>query len=93
MGGRAGSPRGNPGLGSNNAFMGLASPQQLKMQPLQRTQPIQPLQPAHPMPAGGGFVSGNQRTMNVPGAPKLPNNPYADAAWRQQMYGPTGRTR
>jgi len=34
-----------------------------------------------------GFVFGNQRTMNVPDAPKLPQNPFADAAWRQ-IYGP-----
>jgi hypothetical protein len=37
----------------------------------------------------GGFAFGYQRTTTLlPGAPRLPNNPYADAAWRRQTFGP-----
>ena len=82
---------GSSGFGNRNAFMGVGSPQKFKIQPVQPIAPLhapQPIQPIRPMPPGGGFVSGNQRTMNVPGAPTLPQNPYADSAWRRQMYGP-----
>ena len=79
---------GNPGLKTNN-FMGLKSPQELKIQPIRPIPPIQPIQMRllGPKPPGE-YISGNQRTMNVPGAPKLPNNPFADQAWWRQMYGP-----
>jgi hypothetical protein len=30
---------------------------------------------------------GDLHTMNLPGAPKLPPNPLADAAWRRRMSG------
>jgi hypothetical protein len=35
-----------------------------------------------------GFSFGDLHTMNIPGAPKLPKNPFADAAWRRRMNGP-----
>jgi hypothetical protein len=70
--------------------MGVKTPQELKIQPIQPIPRIQPIQmrPLRPKPLGAEFVSGNQRTMNIPGAPKLPNNPFADKAWWRQMYGP-----
>jgi len=75
----------------NGAVGGMNAPQQLKIRPVQpihRLQAVQPIQPTSGRPPGEGFVFGNQRTMNVLGAPKLPQNPYADAAWRRQTYGP-----
>lgn len=78
----------SPSFGSNY-FMGIKTPQELKIQPIRPIQPIQPIQPRvlRPKPPGE-YVSGNQRTMNLPGAPKMPNNPFADMAWWRQMYGP-----
>jgi hypothetical protein len=35
-----------------------------------------------------GAAFGDCRTMNLPGAPKLPPNAIADAAWRRRMNGP-----
>jgi hypothetical protein len=61
------------------------------IQPIQPIQPFQPIQPIQPMPAmgaGRGFSFGDLHTMNLPGAPKLPPNPIADAAWRRRMNGP-----
>ena len=58
------------------------------IQPIRPLQPIQPIQPLRGMGAGQGFSFGDLHTMNLPGAPKLPQNPIADAAWRRQMYGP-----
>jgi hypothetical protein len=90
--GRATAPQGgNPHLANSAALMGMKSLQELRIQPVQpipRLQPAQPIHPIRAMPAGGGHVFSNQRTMNVPGAPKLPNNPFADRAWWRQMYGP-----
>jgi hypothetical protein len=57
---------------------GLNSPQQLRIRPVQPMHPpqaVQPMQPIRGTAAGEGFVFGNQRTMNVPGAPKLAQNP------------------
>jgi hypothetical protein len=66
--------------------------QQIKpIQPIQPIQPLQPIQPIQPMQGTGpgqGFSFGDLHTMNLPGAPRLPQNPFADAAWRRQMYGP-----
>jgi len=90
MGGIPGNPRGMAG-GPNVPVGGLNAPQPLRIQPVQPMRPpqaVQPIQPIRGTAAGEGFVFGNQRTMNVPGAPKLPQNPYADAAWRRQIYGP-----
>jgi hypothetical protein len=61
------------------------------IRPIPPIQPIQPIPPIQPMPAmgaGHGFSFGDLHTMNLPGAPRLPQNPYADAAWWRQMYGP-----
>jgi hypothetical protein len=80
-----------PGLTTSE---GRPSPSIKPLQPIQPIQPIQPLQPIQPTPAmpamgaGQGFSFGDLHTMNIPGAPKLPQNPYADAAWWRQMYGP-----
>ena len=90
MGGIAGNPRGVAG-GATGAAGGLNGPQQRRIRPVQpihRLPSVNPIQPIRAKPAGEGFVFGNQRTMNVAGAPKLPQNPYVDAAWRRQTYGP-----
>jgi hypothetical protein len=81
---------GNFRLENNDVLMGIKSPQELKIQPVPRLPPlpVQPIQPVRAMPPGGGCIFGNQRTMNIPGAPKLPNNSFADRAWWRQMYGP-----
>jgi hypothetical protein len=85
------NPKGFGG-GPNTAFGGLNAP--LRIQPVQPVQPIQPIQAIQPiqpirgMAADKGVVFGDLRTMNLPGAPRLPQNPYADAAWRRQIYGP-----
>jgi hypothetical protein len=61
---------------------------------LRQVQPLppvaKPIQPIRPVPAGGPFTHGigNRKTLNMPGAPTLPNNPLADAAWRRGVYGP-----
>ena len=95
MGAIPGNPRGN--VGGPNVIGGLNPPQQLRIQPAQPVQPVQPIQPIQAiqpiqpirgMAADKGFVFGDLRTMNLPGAPRLPQNPYADAAWRRQIYGP-----
>jgi hypothetical protein len=60
-------------------------------QTIRPIQPIQPIQPTPAMPAmgaGHGFSFGDLHTMNLPGAPRLPLNPIADAAWRRRMNGP-----
>jgi hypothetical protein len=36
--------------------------------------------------AGEGFVSGNQMTMNILGAPTLPDNPFPDLARRLSRW-------
>jgi hypothetical protein len=91
MGGTAGQ-RGLPGFGTKGAVTGLNAPQQLKIQavqPVQATQPTQPIQRLQAMPPGGPFTLGNHKTTTlVPGAPTLPQNPYANAAWRRQTFGP-----
>jgi hypothetical protein len=48
---------------------------------------IQPIQPMPGIGAGQGFSFSDLHTMNLPGAPGLPQNPFADAAWWRQMYG------
>jgi hypothetical protein len=88
MGAIPGNPKGNVG-GPN--VIGLNPPQQLRIKPVQPMHPVQAIQPIQPirgMAADKGFVFGDLRTMNLPGAPRLPQNPYADAAWRRQIYGP-----
>ena len=55
-----------------------------------RSNTIPPLRqlvpPASRMPTG--FTLTNQRTTTLlPNAPRLPENPYANAAWRRQMFG------
>jgi hypothetical protein len=60
---------------------------------INQIQPIppiaKPIQPIRPAPAGGPFTHGigNQKTLNVPGAPTLPNNALPDEAWRRGVYG------
>jgi hypothetical protein len=58
------------------------------LQPIPPLQPLQPIQPMHGTGPGQGFSFGDLHTMNLPGAPKLPPNPLADAAWRRRMNGP-----
>ena len=91
MGGAAGQ-RGLPGFGTKGAVTGLNAPQQFKIPAMQATPALHAtpaMSPTPAMPAFGGFAFGNQRTTTlVPGAPRLPNNPYADAAWRRQTFGP-----
>ena len=84
-----------PGLSSSQGLQPhRPSPAIKPLQPLQPIPPIPPLRPIQPTPAmpamgaGQGFSFGDLHTMNIPGAPKLPQNPHADAAWRRQMYWP-----
>ncbi len=89
--GRGTAPSQRSFPGSNEAFMGMNAPP-LKVKPIPAMQPVQPVQPIQPMratPAGGPFTGGNRKTTTlVPGAPRLPTNPYADAAWRRTVYRP-----
>jgi hypothetical protein len=89
MGGTAGQ-KGLPGFGTKGAVTGLNAAQQFPaMQATPALQATRPMSPTPVMPALGGFALGNQRTTTlVRGAPRLPNNPYANAAWRRQTFGP-----
>jgi hypothetical protein len=90
--GRTPAPHsGNPGFATSSNFMGVKTPVKLKIRPIQPLPPIvQPVQPIRRAPPGGPFTKGmgNRKTLQIPGAPTLPNNPYADAAWRRGVYGP-----
>jgi hypothetical protein len=91
MGGTAGQ-KGLPGFGTKGAVTGLNAAQQFPaMQATPALQATRPMSPTPVMPALGGFALGNQRTTTlVPGAPRLPNNPYANAAWRRQTLDQRG---
>jgi hypothetical protein len=60
---------------------------------LRQVQPLPPvaqaIQPIRPAPPGGPFTHGleNRKTLPIPGAPVLPDNPFADRAWRRAVYG------
>ena len=93
MGSKAAPQYGNPGF-SNSAFMGGGNtPLARQLRGLHQVQPLPPIaqaiQPIRARPRGRTFTRGNRRTTTlVPGAPLLPDNPYADAAWRRAVYGP-----
>jgi hypothetical protein len=78
MGGTAGQ-KGLPGFGTKGAVPGLNATQQFKIPAMQGTPALQAIPT---MPALGG------PTLGLPNAPRLPQNPYAAAAWRRQTIGP-----
>ena len=66
---------------------GSDTPLARKLRGLRQVQPLPPIaQPIQPIPAlqtASPFSGGNRKTLNIPGAPTLPDNPFADAAWRR----------
>ena len=88
-GGKIKNPAGLPTQG----VAGSDTPLARKLRGLRQVQPLpplaQPIPPIRPAPPSGPFTHGveNRKTLPIPGAPTLPDNPYADRAWRRSVYG------